>query len=95
MVVTLEEVKEHLRYESTDTSNDFYLNGLILAADKVIKNYISVTPSEDPAIAHAALLLIGYYDEHRNADKDMPINGNYLPAPVQALLYPYRDPTAA
>lgn len=63
MVVTLEEVKEHLRYESTDTSNDFYLNGLILAADKVIKNYISVTP--------------------------------YLPAPVQALLYPYRDPTAA
>lgn len=94
MVVTLEEVKAHLRYEASDTANDDYLIGLILAAGAAIKSYITTVPDDDPAIAHAALLLIGFYDEHRNADKDTPVNGNYLPAPVQALLYPYRTPTA-
>lgn len=94
MVVTLNEAKAHLRYEINDTANDAYLDGLILAADVAIRNYINTEPTSDHAIVQAALLLIGFYDEHRNSDKDMPTNGNYLPAPVQALLYPYRNPTA-
>ena len=92
-IVTLDEVKYHLRYD--DDANDTTLNMYIKAADSAINRYITdavpVGAGED--IKVAALMLIGYFDDNRNADKDTPINGNYLPQPVVAMLYPYRKPT--
>jgi uncharacterized phage protein (predicted DNA packaging) len=91
-IVDLEEVKHHLRYD--DDSNDT-LNGYIAAAESVIKNYITDTFEADypAAIKQAVLLLIGYWDQFRNAEGEAPVNGT-LPMPVQSLLYPYRKPTA-
>ena len=92
--VTLEDAKHHLRYD--DDSNDVMLTAYIAAAESSVKCYITetVTAANTPDIKVAVLLLVGYYDFHRNMDKDMPNDGNYLPAPVRALLWPYRQPTA-
>lgn len=92
--VTLEEAKHHLRYD--DDSNDMMLQSYIAAAEAATNRYIteSVVAENTPDIKVAVLLLVGYYDYHRNMDKDMPSDGNYLPAPVRALLWPYRKPTA-
>ena len=92
--VTLEDAKYHLRYD--DDSNDFMLIAYIAAAESAVNQYITKTvdAAATPDIKVAVLLLVGYYDYHRNIDKDMPNDGNYLPAPVRALLWPYRQPTA-
>lgn len=92
--VTLEDAKHHLRYD--DDSNDVMLTAYIAAAESAVGQYITktVTAADTPDIKVAVLLLVGYYDFHRNMDKDTPSDGNYLPAPVRALLWPYRQPTA-
>lgn len=91
--VTLEEAKHHLRYD--DDSNDMNITAYIAAAEAAINRYITedVTAGATPDIKVAVLLLVGYYDYNRNMDKDMPSDGNYLPAPVRALLWPYRQPS--
>ncbi len=93
-IVSLEMAKQHLRYD--DDSNDVSIQDAIDSAESVIQNYITDTfEGEYPrAIQRAALMLIGYFDLHRNAEKEAPVNGNFLPVQVQALLYPYRKPTA-
>lgn len=93
-LATLEEVKHHLRYD--DDSNDMMLTAYIAAAESAVNRYITdtVVATDTPVIKVAVLLLVGYFDDNRNADKDTPTNGNYLPAPVVTLLYPYRKPTA-
>ena len=92
-LVTLEEAKHHLRYD--DDSNDMMLTAYIAAAEATINQYITanVAASATPDIKVATLLLVGYYDYNRNMDKDMPSDGNYLPAPLRALLWPYRQPS--
>ena len=92
--VTLEEAKHHLRYD--DDSNDVMLTAYIAAAESAVMQYITktVTAADTPDIKVAVLMLIGYFDDNRNADKETPTNGNYLPAPVISMLYPYRTPTA-
>lgn len=92
--VTLEDAKHHLRYD--DDSNDIMLTAYIAAAEAAVKRYITetVTANDTPDIKVAVLLLVGYYDLHRNIDKDTPDDGNYLPPPVRTLLWPYRKPTA-
>lgn len=91
--LTLEDAKHHLRYD--DDSNDMMLMAYIAAAEAAINRYITedVTAGATPDIKVAALLLVGYYDYNRNMDKDMPSDGNYLPAPVRSLLWPYRQPS--
>lgn len=91
--LTLEDAKHHLRYD--DDSNDPMLIAYIAAAEATINQYITanVAANATPDIKVAALLLVGYYDYNRNMDKDMPSDGNYLPAPVRALLWPYRQPS--
>ena len=91
--LTLEDAKHHLRYD--DDSNDQMLIAYIAAAEATINQYITanVAANATPDIKVAALLLVGYYDYNRNMDKDMPSDGNYLPAPVRALLWPYRKPS--
>lgn len=93
-IVTLDEVKEHLRYD--DDSNDINLEIYMKAAESAVLRYTDdihhAEPPEDFRLA--ILVFVGYYDKYRNAESDAPVNGNYMPSPVQALLYPYRTPTA-
>lgn len=93
-IVSLETLKEHLRYDDDD--NDLMLQGYLDAADSVVKNYITDEFESDypKAIHQAILLLCGFWDKHRNAETETPVNGNYLPMPVQSLLFHYRKPTA-
>ena len=92
--VTLDEVKHHLRYD--DDASDTILAAYIAGAEAAVKNYITSTvpPVATPDIKIAVLLLVGYYDHHRNVEAGTPNYGNYLPDPVRALLSPYRRPTA-
>lgn len=92
-IVDLNTLKDHLRYD--DDSNDMMLQGYLDAADSVVLNYITdeFETNYPKAIHQAILLLCGYWDMHRNAESETPVNGNYLPMPVQSLLYPYRKPT--
>ncbi len=88
MLVTREQAKLHLRYD--DDSNDAYIDGLIAAAETVIKKHVDVYDESNDAFKHAALLLIGYWDVNRNAEDDKA--DWFLPRPVLALLTPYRTP---
>ena len=92
-IVDLHEVKRHLHY--ADDSNDVSLKSFIVAADAIIKNYITDNfGSEFPsAIKQAALLLIEYWEKHRKDEGEVSVNGNYLPIPVLSLLNLYRKPT--
>lgn len=91
--VTLEEVRDHLRYD--DDANDTMLTAYTLAAEKAVKNYIKADVPSDAAhdIKVAVLLLVGYFDNYRNVDQDAPNYGNYLPDPVRMMLIPYRKAT--
>ena len=93
-IVTLPEVKEHLRYDTDD--NDPMLEMYIKAAENAVLNYVTDKfEGEYPdVVKHAVLLMVGVFDTDREPSKDSPITDNYLPAPVRALLYPYRTPTA-
>lgn len=91
MIVTLEQVRNHLRYDTDD--NDEMLQMYLEAAEDAVLNYITDTfkPNEyPPAIKHAVLLMVGVFDSYRNAESETPIKDNYLPPPVQALLFKYR-----
>lgn len=89
-ILTLNEVRAHLRYDSDD--NDAALQIMLDAAEQAIKTHCDAGQDlAQPAIKQAALLLIGYWDANRNAEQG---NDWYLPQPVLALLTPYRTPVA-
>lgn len=91
MLITLEQAKAHLRYDTDD--EDAYIQGLIDTAEAVIERHVDDYDKENRVFQQAALLLIGYWDNRRNAEEE-DSNSWYLPAPVLALLTPYRTPTA-
>ena len=93
-IVTISEVKEHLRYDTDD--NDSNLNIYIKAAENAVLTYVTDTFENGlypDVFKQAVLLMVGMFDTDREPSKDSVINDNYLPAPVRALLYPYRTPT--
>lgn len=93
-IVTLQQLKEHLRYDGND--EDEFLELTLEAAENVVLGYITKTFEEGnypSAVQKAVLVLAGYFDNYRNAESEAPVNGNFLPMPVQALLYRYRSPT--
>lgn len=94
MLLTLNEVKQHLRYEEEDTANDLILTGYAMAAEQAIKNYIrsDIDVNTKPDIKVAAMLLVGFFDLYRSAEVAAPSNGSYMPYPVLYLLTPYRQP---
>ena len=94
---TLEQVKQHLRYDADDTSNDAILQAYLDATAAAINSYITatVTPANIPLLRTAQLLYVGYLDQYRNAEADAPVNGNYLPQPIIALLWSLRTPVVA
>lgn len=94
---TLDDVKQHLRYD--DTSNDTVLTAYLEAATAAIDKYITAEVTSDmlPALKVATLLLCGHFDNDRNAEQDrppLPTNSG-LPFSVSLLLAPYRAPTVA
>ena len=93
MLLTLNEVKDHLRYELDDPSNDLILTGYILAAEQAIKKYVNrdVDINTKADIKIAAMLLVGFFDMYRNAEA--PSNGSKMPYAVLYPLAPYRTPT--
>lgn len=92
MILTADEARQHLRYDDQELTDD-EANDLILAAEQAIKDYITDAFDESNySMKRAAKLLIGWFDENRDISKDTVSDGNYLPAPVRALLYKYRSP---
>ena len=100
-ICTLEEVKHHLRYDSDDS--DMELSIYLDAAENVVLNYVDAKWQQSAdlpdAFKIAVLLLVGYYDNNRNAEgtqKMLPtvdvayVEGNYMTTAVRSILLPYR-----
>ena len=90
MVVTIDEVKTHLRIQHSD--EDDYLASLIAQAQAAAEDYCRVQFTENAAepVRLAVLLFVGFYYENR----DIPDQQTYITMRMafQNLLYPYRDP---
>ena len=90
MVVTVDEVKTHLRIQHDE--EDEYIGSLIAQAQAAAEDYCRVQFS-DPApepVRLAVLLMVSHFYENR----DHPDRQVYLTLRMafQNLLYPYRDP---
>lgn len=101
-LVTLAEVKLHLRIDTNAEDNDLLLK--IAGASAAVAHYLKWTtlpPPEDiPSIArNATLVMVGYLYREREGSNEYAIperfGYGYLPAAVTALLYPLRRPTFA
>ena len=93
MILTVEEVKAHLRIQYTE--EDSYLESLIKQAQATAEEYCRVIfESDEQLIAPepvrlAVLLMVSHYYENRdNPDKQMYLT---MRMAFENLLYPYRD----
>ncbi len=90
MIVTLEEVKTHLRIQH-DEENE-YLVGLIAQAQAAAEDLCRVVFSDNAPepVRLAVLLFVGFYYENR----DIPDMTTFkaMRMAFENLLYPYRDP---
>ena len=89
MIVTVDEVKIHLRIQCDE--EDAYLTSLIAQAQAAAEDYCR-TQFSDPApepVRLAVLLMVGFYYENR----DIPDMTAYkaMRMAFDSLLYPYRD----
>ena len=90
-MVTLDELKAHLRVE-TDDEND-YLQNLLRMAEATVEDFCGQPLSEAPEPARLAVLLFaGYHYTHRESDDTAAYAA--MKAAFQALLWPYRSPEA-
>ena len=90
MIVTVDEVKTHLRIQYDD--EDAYLESLIRQAQATAEDYCRVQfsePAPEP-VRLAVLLFVSHYYENR----DNPDRAIYATMRIafENLLYPYRDP---
>ena len=93
-IVTLEEAKIWLNYDD-DTPTE-KLRFALLGAESEVLAYITDTFSDGvypDAIKKAVVVLAAHDMLYSNAEAETTENGNYLPAPVQRMLYHYRKPT--
>ena len=100
MIVTVDEVKTHLRIQQDD--EDDYIEGLIRQAQTAAEDYCRVSfepvddegnPIETPVaepVRLAVILMTSFYYENR----DIPDMVTYKATRMafDSLLYPYRDP---
>ena len=90
MILTIGEVKTHLRIENGE--EDAYIESLIGQAQAVVENYCRVqfSDSAPEPVRLAVLLFVSYYYENR----DSPDRTAYSTMRIafENLLYPYRDP---
>ena len=103
MILTVAEVKTHLRIENDE--EDSYLEGLIKQAQAAAEDfcrvsfepvmtvdeegYETVTPTPEPVRLAVLLMVSHYYENRDNADR--AVYGTMRIA-FENLLYPYRDP---
>ena len=90
MVLTVDEVKQHLRIEYDE--EDELIEKLILQAQAAAEDFCRVSFDEDTAepVRLACLLFVSYYYENR----DIPDMVTYksMRMAFEHLLYPHRDP---
>lgn len=82
--------KVRLAYDTDDKNS--ILDIYIKAAENAVLNYVTDTFEGGlypDVFKQAVLFMIDIFDEN----SELTITDNYLPAPVRALLYPYRTPT--
>jgi hypothetical protein len=109
-LVTLKQAADHLRCDISGDNDDLkmkimqassaiytYLkSGVDLYLDS--DGELDADNDENPLpyqIQAACLLMLGYLYKDRDGDSDKAYQPGYLPAPVTALLYPFRVPTLA
>lgn len=90
MILTCEDVKQHLRIEDDD--EDAYIETLIAQAQAAAEDFCRMEFGEDaPQPARlAVLLMVSHYYENRD-NPDRAVYGTMRIA-FENLLYPYRDP---
>ena len=90
MIVTIDEVKAHLRIEDDD--EDDYLESLIAQAQAVAEDFCRTQFSEaaPEPVRLAVLLFVSHYYENRD-NPDRAVYGT-MRISFENLLYPYRDP---
>lgn len=90
MIVTVDEVKNHLRIEDDD--EDMYLESLIAQAQAVAEDFCRTQFSETAPepVRLAVLLFVSHYCENRG-NPDRAVYGTMRIA-FENLLSPYRDP---
>ena len=90
MVLTVDEVKQHLRIDNDE--EDTLIEGLIRQAQASAEDFCRVSFDEDVAepVRLACLLFVSYYYENR----DIPDMVTYksMRMAFEHLLYPHRDP---
>lgn len=90
MVLTVDEVKQHLRIDNDE--EDILIEGLIRQAQASAEDFCRVPFDEDVAepVRLACLLFVSYYYENR----DIPDMTTYksMRMAFEHLLYPHRDP---
>lgn len=91
MIVTVDEVKAHLRIEDDD--EDEYIESLIQQAQAVAEDYCRVSFEDVAAVAQpvrlAVLLFVSHYYENRDIAERSVYNA--MMTAFHNLLYPYRD----
>ena len=91
MIVTVDEVKVHLRIQHDE--EDGNIGSLIAQAQAAAEDYCRgqfSEPAPEP-VRLAVLLLVSYFYENRdNPDRQVYLT---MRMAFQNLLYPYRDPT--
>ena len=98
MILSVDEVKEHLRIEDDD--EDEYIAGLIRQAQATAEDFCRVSfdafdiegdsSSAPEPVRLAVLLMVSHYFENRD-NPERAVYGTMRIA-VENLLYPYRDP---
>ncbi len=90
MIVTVDEVKAHLRIEDDD--EDDYLESLVAQAQAVAEDFCRTQfPEAAPEpVRLAVLLFVSHYYENRD-NPDRAVYGTMRIA-FENLLYPYRNP---
>lgn len=91
MIVTVDEVKAHLRIEDDD--EDEYIESLIQQAQAVAEDYCRVSFADMDTVAQpvrlAVLLFVSHYYENRDIAERSVYNA--MMTAFHNLLYPYRD----
>ena len=90
MILTIAEVKTHLRIEDND--EDTYLGTLIAQAQAAAEDFCRVNFTDDAPgpVRLAVMLMVSHYYENRD-NPDRAVYGTMRIA-FENLLYPYRDP---
>ena len=90
MILTVDEVKTHLRIETDD--EDELIERLIRQAQATAEDFCRVSFEENAPepVRLAVLLMVGHYYENRdNPDRQIYVT---MRMAFENLLYPYRDP---